>query len=41
MYKPVNYNIPHWVRGTRGLARVFKKYGIQIVFYYYGKGEQN
>lgn len=41
MYKPVNYNVPLWVSGTRSLARIFKKYGIQIVFYYYGKGEQN
>ena len=26
--------------GTRSLATVFKPYGIEIVYYYYGKGEQ-
>jgi len=31
----------HWRLGTKCLAKVFKPHGIEIVFYYYGKGEVN
>ena len=34
-----NVNAKHWRVGTRTLARVFKPYGIEIVFYFHGKGE--
>ena len=32
-------NCGHWRLGTRNLARIFKLHGIDIVFYYYDKGE--
>ena len=31
---------PTWRSGVRSLATVFKPYGIEIMYYYYGKGEQ-
>jgi len=31
---------PFWEGGTRALMSIFGEYGIEIVFYYYGKGEQ-
>jgi len=34
------YNHPHWVTGTRALAKAFEPYGIEIVAFYYPKGEQ-
>lgn len=32
---------PHWREGTRALARAFRPYGVEIVYHYYGKGEQS
>jgi len=34
------FSHPHWNTGTRALAKAFEPYGIEIVKYYYGTGEQ-
>lgn len=39
-YKQVIGFISTWHSGVKSLAAVFKSYGIEIVYYYYGKGEQ-
>jgi len=35
------FSHPHWATGTRALAKAFEPYGIEIVKYYYGTGEQS
>lgn len=35
-----NINCPHFLTGTQALAKVFEPYGIEIVRYVHGKGEQ-
>lgn len=39
--KPYGIKYSHWRDGTKQLAKVFSPYGIEIVYYNYGKGEQS
>lgn len=37
---PYRFPHAHWREGTKSLAKAFKPYGVEIVHYRYGKGEQ-